>query len=208
MPCASQRKHLRPAHLRSDRGILPRDAARVSGRADQRKADIEANIDNLLDNITPTNRDWVDRRIDKLRDEIVELERREAALGQQQDREHQAALLAEHALAVARSFDRLVEVGTLDEKRSVVRAFLRRIDFDPESQAGKAHFWLVPDLRWDDPVTSPPGRGRRGDAAQMSSGSIVSGDTRYHEKRRAVGDSTSSVIVVAGAGFEPATFGL
>ncbi|NIN68591.1 MAG: hypothetical protein GTO63_28575, partial [Anaerolineae bacterium] len=42
----------------------------------QRKADIDATIDNLLDNITATNREFVDRRIEKLRDEMVELERR------------------------------------------------------------------------------------------------------------------------------------
>ena len=175
----------------------------------QRKADIEATIDNLLDNITPTNREWVDRRIEKLRDEMVELERQEAALGQQQDREHQAALLAEQAFAVARSFDRLLEVGTIEEKRTLIRAFLHGIDYDPESSSGKAHFLLVPNAGHDDGAAGPSPGGLRKDPAQhMSSGSIGSGDTRYHEKRRAANDGTSSVIMVAGAGFEPATFGL
>jgi len=61
----------------------------------QRKADIEGIIDNLLDNITPTNREYVDRRIEKLRDETVELERQEAALLEQQNREEQAGKIAE-----------------------------------------------------------------------------------------------------------------
>jgi len=168
----------------------------------QRRADIEAIINNLLDNITPTNREWVDRRIEKLRDEMVELERREAALGQQQDREQQAALLVDHALALARSFDRLVEIGTIEEKRTLVRAFLRGIDYDPASQTGKAHFLLVPNAGHDDEGAGPSPGGLHGDAAQqMSSGSSGSGDTRYHEKRRAAGDGTSSVIMVAGARF-------
>jgi len=36
----------------------------------QRRTDIEAAIDSLLDNLTPTNRDFVDRRIEKLRAEV------------------------------------------------------------------------------------------------------------------------------------------
>ncbi len=46
----------------------------------QGKADAEGAIDNLLDNITPTNREYVDRRIGKLRDEMVGLQQQEEAL--------------------------------------------------------------------------------------------------------------------------------
>jgi len=184
-------------------------------RVRQRRADIEATIDNLLDNITPTNRDYVDRRIGKVRDEMVELERHEAALLEQQDRERQAQALAERAIAMARDFDRLVEVGTVDEKRSMVRAFLRGIDYDPESASGKAHFWLIPYAEADDGQHSPGGRGRRSDLAdhapaQASIGAadtrrslfpFVSGDTRYAKKRSAAGGDASSFHMVAGAGY-------
>ena len=164
-----------------------------------RNVDIEATIDNLLDNITPTNRDFVDRRIGKLRAEMVDLERQEAELAQQQDRKRQAQLLADRAFGLVRDFDRLVAIGTVDEKRSMVRAFLRGIDYDPESASGKAHFLLVPNAGHDDAGAGPSQGGSRKDPArQMSSGSIVSSDTRYHETRRAASDGTSSVIMVAG----------
>lgn len=112
----------------------------------QRKLDIEATIDNLLDNITPTNREYVDRRIEKLRAETLELERQEGALVEQQDREQQAEGIAQQAYALMRGFVRLAEVGTVDEKRILIRSFLQRIDFDPEARKGTAYFWVVPGL--------------------------------------------------------------
>ena len=188
----------------------------------QRKADIETTIDNLLDNITPTNRDYVDRRIEKLRDEMVALERQEAALAQQQDRERQAQILADRAFAAVRDFGRLVEAGTVDEKRTVVRAFLRGIDYDPESRSGKGHFWLLPGVGLDDQEPNPGGRGRRTDVtgnisprtaagaadSQCSLLGFRAGYTRSEKKRSATGGDASSFGVVAGAGFEPATSGL
>jgi DNA invertase Pin-like site-specific DNA recombinase len=179
----------------------------------QHKADIEATIENLIDNITPTNREFVDRRIEKLRDELVELERQEAALAEQQHKEQHAVIIAQEALAVAQSFDRLVEAGTVDEKRVLVRAFLRRIDFDPQTRAGKAYFWVVPSVGQDDFEIEPVGHGRRkGVPAQAltqghhdspgyaeSSHQGVSGNTRYTKTRRAAQDGASSHSMVAGA---------
>gem|GEM_PF-6670674 len=163
----------------------------------QRKADIEATIENLIDNITPTNRDFVDRRIEKLRDELVELERQEAALLEQQDKEQHTLIIAQEALAVARSFDRLVKVGTVDEKRVLIRAFLRRIDFDPQERVGKAYFWVVPSVGQEEFF-----------ADADSSRPLVSGNTRYTITRNAAQGGISSHSMVAGAGFEPATSGL
>ena len=134
-----------------------------------------------LDNITPTNREYVDRRIEKLRDEIVELERRQAALQEHEDREKHVLAIADEALTVARDFDRLVEEGTIEEKRTLVRAFLRAIDFEPESRTGVAHFWVVPNA--DDhhglarsaaeKKGTMPGRGRRSDVPPEDSKRIL-----------------------------------
>jgi hypothetical protein len=49
---------------------------------------------NLLDNITTANRDFVDQRIEKLKDELLALERQEGVLLEQQDREKQKQVLA------------------------------------------------------------------------------------------------------------------
>ena len=218
---AGGQKKLRRMIEQEVRGTGDGDGSQLTALR-QRKADIESTIDNLLDNITPTNRDYVDRRIEKLRDEMVALERQEAALNEQQDRERQAKMLADRAFEIARSFEQLVEVGTVDEKRTMVRAFLRGIDYDPESASGKAHFWLIPYAEADDGQANPGGRGRRtdlgGNGGTDGRGApgdgdrllfpLVSGATRSVKKRSAAGGDASSFHMVAGAGFEPATFGL
>ena len=126
----------------------------------RRKTDIERIVDNLLDNITSTNRDYVDRRIEKLRAETAELERQEAALVEQQNREQQTAGIAQQAYGLMRDFARLAEMGTVDEKRILIRSFLQRIDFDPEAREGKAYFWVIPGLdRKDNAVQGQAGDG-------------------------------------------------
>ena len=199
-----------------------RDDGSELAKVHQRKADIEATIENLLDNMTATNRDFVDRRIEKLRDEMVALERQEAALAQQQDRERHAKVLVDRAFAAVRDFGRLVEAGTVDEKRTVVRAFLHSIDYDPESRSGKGHFWLLPGVGPDGQEPNPGGRGRRTDVAgNIRSRTAVgaagtpcsllgfrAGDTRSEKKRSATGGDASSFDMVAGGGFEPPTSGL
>jgi len=181
-------------------------------QARQRKTDIEAKIENLLDNLTPTNREYVDRRIEKLRDEMVELEQQEQALLEQQGRECQAAELVQAALALAPQVGQVVRFGTVDEKRTFVRAFLRGIEFDPASRAGTAHFWAVPDAGGG--MGTDPGGGTRyhpTDENSPEDGSSAASDAksslrlrnvgaRYTQKRTAPTEGGSSLIMVAGAG--------
>ena len=186
----------------------------------QRKADIDASIENLLDNITPTNREYVDRRIEKLRDEMVELQQQEEALLEQQGRECQAAELAQAALALAREVDQVVASGTVDEKRTFIRAFLREIEFNPQSRTGTAYFYVVPSgsgdtgpdpsggPRYEPATTDSNAEGAGVPSGQMSSLLLRNDDTRYAQKRTAPAEGGSSLIMVAGAGFEPATSGL
>jgi DNA invertase Pin-like site-specific DNA recombinase len=186
----------------------------------QQRRDVEAQIENLLDNLTPTNREFVDRRIEKLRDQLVSLDQQEGVLLEQQDRERQAAALTEEAMRLARRFTELPQVGTVDEKRMMVRAFLRNIDYDPSTRTGVAYFWEVPSVGQDggggngrgtrsEPATTesaPEGPGRAVEG--MSSLPLRNVGARSEEKRRAAGGSASSFHMVAGAGFEPATSGL
>jgi hypothetical protein len=127
----------------------------------QRKADIEVKIENLLDNLTATNREFVDRRIEKLRDGIVELERAEALALELQNQDQRVEAFAREAIGVVRDFRRLVAEGTVEEKRTLIRAFLRVLDFDPITRKGIAHFWVVPSVGQDEFVAEPaPQRGR------------------------------------------------
>jgi len=178
----------------------------------QRKSDIDATIENLLDNITPTNRDYVDRRIAKLKDETLQLQQQEEALLEQQGRECQAAELVQAALALAPQVDQIARFGTVDEKRTFLRAFVREIEFDPRSRSGTAYFWAVPDAGGG--MVPDPGGGTRSQPATMDSGAegsraaqdaksslpLRNVGTRYAPKRTAPGEGGSSLIMVAGAG--------
>jgi len=50
--------------------------------------------------------------------------------------------------------------GRVDEKRTLMRAFLRQIDFDPATQAGRAYFWVVPNGGQDGLEVRLAGQGR------------------------------------------------
>ena len=102
-----------------------------------------------------------------------------------------------------------------DRAFAAVRAFLRGIDYDPESRSGKGHFWTLPGVGSDDQEPNPGGRGRRTDVAgnipsrtavaaadsQCSLLGFRAGYTRSEEKRSAAQGGASSFDMVAGAGF-------
>jgi DNA invertase Pin-like site-specific DNA recombinase len=186
----------------------------------QRRADIEAGIENLLDNLTPTNREYVDRRIAKLRDELVDLQQQEDALLEREGRECQAEALARAALDLVPQVSHVAQFGTVEEKRTFLRAFVREIVFDPTSGTGTGYFYVVPlfdgdggpdrggGTRYHQVRADSPPEAREGHSKAMSSPLLRNADTRYTTKRTAPGEGGSSLTMVAGAGFEPATSGL
>jgi hypothetical protein len=88
----------------------------------------------------------------------------------------------------------LVAEGTVDEQRTLIRAFLRRLDFDPDTQAGTAYFWLVPG--------GGPG-GREFHPEGDSSFHDEAGDPASHRKDAPPESDASSLIMVAGARSAP-----
>ncbi len=189
----------------------------------QHKRDAESAIENLLDNLTAANREFVDRRIQKLRDEIAACDQEEGSLLELQSQEQQASALAQEAMLCVRDFDRVQAEGTVDEKKQFVRAFLHRIDFDPASRKGTAYFWGVPDTGGGvELATTTTDRATMSDGdddtryipatanlASDTSGSrqgaksslpIRLSDARYIQKRSASQGSASSLSMVAGAG--------
>jgi len=145
----------------------------------------------------------------------VEVERRESLLVEQQDQEAQTEVFAGQAMSVIRDFERLVAQGTVEEKRTLIRAFLRVLEFDPTTRKGVAHFWVVPSVGQDEFFAEPPRRGRRNPPPTTDSGTEASGspqepmssdgsgvgDARHQYERHAVSDGMSSLDVVAGACF-------
>ncbi len=140
------------------------------------KVDIEAKIYNIIDNISPATREFADKRVTQLKDELariaLELEHLEVAEARKADIDAMLPELMEYM----KDFGRVYTEGTVEEKRTFLRAFIRRVELDPETGKGRLEIFSLPRIQ-----ALPPD----GDNA-----------------------SNSSLILVAGAGFEPATSGL
>ena len=154
----------------------------------------------------------MDRKIQKLRVELAELEQQEAVLEEHKDRARRVAVMVLEALRQARQFMHVSKEGTIDEKRTLIRAFVKSIDFDPQTRTGTAYFWMVPPVGQDDEVDG--GRGTRfitedenlasdaPESAQDENASLPLRlvGTRFQAKRPAGQADRSSLIMVAGAG--------
>jgi hypothetical protein len=113
---------------------------------------------------------------------------------------------------------RVATFGTVDEKRTFVRAFLKEIEFDPRSRTGTAYLYAVPSVTGD--IGPDPGGGTRYEPATSDSDAEGSGShadrmsslplgnvgTRYAQKRTAPTEGDSSLIMVAGAVFVPDSY--
>ena len=127
---------------------------------------IHTKIETLLDSLTPTNKDLVDERLRTLKADKGRLEARLAAMGGPRPRVDVRAVVNAGISRLGR-LGELLEHGTMEERKTLVQAFLQRIEISPRKRKGAAYFAQLP-----------------------------------------AGVGTLSFEMVAGAGFEPATFGL
>ncbi len=116
------------------------------GKLRSQRADIERRIGNILDNITAENREFADKRIRELKGELrgilPRIEELEAASCAAPDLDE----LTEALLGYMRCFQEVVSEGTVEEKRSFIRAFTNKIELDPETGKGRAQVLMLPDL--------------------------------------------------------------
>lgn len=121
--------------------------------------------------ITPLHIHQTGRRAQSTTPFRLGLIRRQAAQREMLDE----AVDSQYALACQRiSMARNVLLaGSIEEQRLIIRAFLRKIHFDPDTRTGTAEFWLIPGAGNEDPRRNPAGRGRRTD---------LSSDENYYLK--------------------------
>ena len=114
---------------------------------ENRLSEIGKIVTNLIDNITATNREFVDKRIIELKREKAELESRLRALEAEGKKRIETEAIIEQALSMSGDYQTVFAEGTVEEKRFFIRAFLSRIELDPETRTGEVRFILLPGMQ-------------------------------------------------------------
>lgn len=159
------------AMIRKELGATQNDVATQSGLTHEtlaaRKAEITRMVNNALSALTETNRTFLNAHLETLRGEMEELNRQEDELNHQVAQHEQVDTAVDAQFAIAahrlREARKVLVAGTIEEQRLIIRAFLRKITFDPDTRTGNAEFWLIPGAGNEDPRRNPAGRGRRTD---------------------------------------------
>jgi len=67
--------------------------------------------------------------------------------------------------------------GTIEEQRLIISAFLRKINFDPDTRTRTAEFWLIPGADNEGPRRNPAERGRGTDIESTNADAATSAQT-------------------------------
>jgi len=137
---------------------------------EQRLAESDRRIDELMNSLTPVNKEFVDRKLKGIAMERGQLRDRLADLDAHRSRAGDLDALVEEALRSIREFDEVFAEGTLEEQKELLALMVERVDVDPVGRTARAYIRKIP---------AP---------SLLGAGNLLQ--------------------VVAGAGFEPATFGL
>ena len=108
--------------------------------------EIKQTISNLIENLTSTNKEYVDARLVELKRELAVLESKRLELETVGAKKIEINRLIDQAVELAREFKTAFAEGTIEEKRLFLRAFLKRIEHDPANGKGVALFILQPNI--------------------------------------------------------------
>ena len=108
--------------------------------------EIKQTISNLIENLTSTNREYVDTRLVELKRELAVLESKRLELEAADAKKIEIGRLIDQAVELAGDFKTAFAEGTIEEKRLFLRAFLKGIELDPTKGAGRAMFILLPGM--------------------------------------------------------------
>ena len=176
--CHEEGEETLRAMIREELGAVHND---IATRSDQtlesiveRKSEITRMVNNALSTLTDANRTFLSSHIDSLRVEMEDLQHQEEDISRQETRHEQVDLAVESQYSIAthrlREARKVILAGTIEEQRLIIRAFLRKIHFDPDTRTGTADFWLIPGAGNEDPRRNPAGRGRRTDIESLVTG--------------------------------------
>jgi site-specific DNA recombinase len=163
------KRKLRDAIAKELRSCGP-DPKEERRRTEARLKSIDADINRLLDSLTPVNKEFVDKKLVGLGSEQKELQEELKQSEVVPEGQINPDELAEQIVTGLVGFEELLGQGTPEERKELVRAFVEKLVIDPDAGKGVLYIRQFP--------------------------------ASFAETGKA------SFNMVAGAGFEPATFGL
>lgn len=107
---------------------------------------LKAKINSILDNITEANREVANERIAELRKELAETTSRIEGMERAGAAKVDLDAAAQEMLGYLRSFGEVMREGSMDERRAVVRAFVRQVRLDPQTHEGRAEVFALPNF--------------------------------------------------------------
>ncbi len=115
-------------------------------QVEARIREIKQTISNLIENLTSTNKEYVDARLVELKREMAILESKHLELVAAGAKKLEIGRLIDQAIELAGEFKTAFVEGTIEEKRLFLRAFLKGIELDPVNGQGRAMFITLPGL--------------------------------------------------------------
>ncbi|MDP8240827.1 MAG: recombinase family protein, partial [Candidatus Hatepunaea meridiana] len=126
-------------------GMVPqigKELDQVEGRIQE----VKQTISNLIENLTSTNREYVDARLVELKRELAVLESKRLELEAAGAKKIEFNRLIDQAVELAGKFKTAFAEGTVEDKRLFLRAFLKEIELDPVKGKGLVMFVFLPGM--------------------------------------------------------------
>jgi len=119
-------------------------------KVEAREREIKQTITNLVENLTSTNREYVDARLVELKRELAVLESKHLELESAGAEKTKIGHVIDQTVELAGEFKTVFAEGSIEEKRLFLRAFLKKIEIDPVAGKGQAMLIVLPGMENSD----------------------------------------------------------
>lgn len=113
-------------------------------RLERRADEVARRIDELIELISATNKEFIDRKLETLKAERDQLNDQLAELGAQQNRLGSIDALVDEALESIRGLSELLAEGSLEEKKELVALMVEKVDVDPVGRTARVYMRKFP----------------------------------------------------------------
>jgi len=111
---------------------------------DEETQKIKRTINNLIENISSTNKEFVDQRLVELKRELTALESKKREIEEAKNKQNEVSRMIEQAKELANDFQNAFTSGTVEQKKLFIRAFVKGITLDPVGGTGEGVFVVMP----------------------------------------------------------------